>query len=528
MLSLIVIASGLSLNGCNKTNSGTALPADGDIIRRGNIEDPTTLDPVFAQDIHAFNILLDLYEGLIAEDAHGRPVPGVAESWSVSGDGLVYTFTLRSNAQWSNGNRVVAEDFVRGLRRVAAPSIHSAYASLLESIKNFAAVKSGATGVEALGVLAPDNRTLVINLSEPRPYFLSLLAMPIAFPLYGNGSNPAQFEDPAEFVGNGAYVLAQRSIGSPVRLRRNERYWNVNEVKTEVIEYVAMVDEVAEFNMYRSGELDITGTIPPSHIQIAKSSFASEVRIAPSLALYYLAFDLTEPPLDNPLLRKALSMAIDREKLVDILGRGEQPAYAVVPNGVANYEGIEYSWQNSGKEERLAQAREHYLQAGFSLENPLALKFVYDVGGIHEKVAIAVSSMWQDALGVVVELDKREWKFFLDTRDDRDEWQVMRFSWFGDYNDASTFLDIFGSHSAQNLPRYESADYDQLIQSASLATNQESRTILLAKAEDLLINDYPIAPLYFYVSKHMVKPTVKGFENNVLDRHPSKYLYRQE
>ena len=297
---------------------------------------------------------------------------------------------------------------------------------------------------------------------------------------------------------------------------------------TDSVEFVAIVDEVAEFNMYRAGELDITATIPPTHIDQAREQHRGEVRIAPSLALYYLAFDLTEPPLSDAALRQALSMAIDREQLVALLGRGEHPAYAVVPPGVANYDGSGYQWRNATKENRQQQARDFYTTAGYSTEKPLQLKFVYDAGGIHERVALMVSAMWEETLGVSVTLDKREWKYFLETRDNRSEWQVMRFSWFGDYNDASTFLNVFLSESVQNLPRYKSDIYDDLLGSAANLADLESRAALLEQAEEMLINDYPIVPLYFYVSKHMVNANVLGFESNILDRHPSKFLRREK
>jgi len=527
-LSLVVCGFGLSLNGCSGSESGAYPSGASNTIRRGNTDDPETLDPLLAEDVHTFNILIDLYEGLVAADAYGKLVPGVAESWSVSADGLSYTFTLRSNARWSNGDPVTAGDFVRGFRRAAAPAALSAYASLLTPIANFSAVKSGTMPREDLGVVAVDEQTVVIELHEPCTYLLSLLAMPVAFPVYGDGANPSQFVDPAKFVGNGAYVLVQHRIGSPVKLRRNELYWDKEAVKTEFIEYVAIVNETTEFNMYRAGELDITGSIPSSRVRQAKESFKNEVRIAPSLALYYLAFDLTESPLDDRDLRQALSMAIDREQLVTILGRGERPAYSVVPPGVADYKGERYQWGDSENATMQVQARELYKKAGYGPGNQLTLKYTYDVGSIHETVALAVGAMWEDTLGVVVEFDKREWKYFLDTRDNRDEWQVMRFGWFGDYNDASTFLNIFVSEDVQNLPRYSSATYDGLFRSASTEVDAVLRAELMAKAEDVLIKDYPIAPLYFYVSKHMVKPDVIGFENNVLDRHPSKYLYRRD
>ena len=521
---LLALSFGLSLASCTKPPSGSSADPRNNVIRRGNIEDPETFDPALAEDIHTFNVLIDLYEGLVAEDARGQLVPGVAESWAIGDGGLSYTFKLRSTARWSNDEPVVSHDFVRAFRRAASPVTHSGYAGLLASIENFEDVKSGVASEEELGVVAIDELTLTIRLSEPSAQFLSVLAMPIAFPLYGDGSNRAQFDDPEQFVGNGAYVLVERSIGNPVILQRSTRYWNADSVTVEFIEFVAIVNEASEFNMYRTGELDITATIPTSHIDQAREKLSAEVRIAPSLALYYLAFDLTEPPLDNQLLREALSMAIDRDQLVGVLGRGEQPAYSIIPPGVANYDGPEYSWRTTTRDERIEQAYQLYNNAGYSTEKPLKLKLLYDAGGIHETVALIISSMWQESLGVVVELDKREWKYFLDTRDVREEWQTMRFSWFGDYNDASTFTDIFHSDSAQNLAMYSSAEYDHLISSAATEIDLGVRADILARAETKLINDYPIAPLYFYVSKHMVKPNILGFENNILDRHPSKYF----
>ncbi len=519
-----LICAILGAAGCTDSAKNTDSVNQRDVIRRGNIEPAETLDPALAEQVHTFNILIDLYEGLVAEAADGQIVPGVAESWSVSEDGLVYTFKLRAAARWSNGERLIANDFVNGLRRVASSSTPSGFAFLLEPIVNFARVKSGDLPVTDLGVSAIDESTLAIRLSKPTGYFLGVLAMPIAFPLYGDGSNQLHFQEPRKFIGNGAYVLAEHSIGGPSRLKRNDLYWEAHSVEISEVVYFPVVDEVAELNMYRSGELDITASIPPNHIAIARKENPDEIRIAPSLALYYLAFDLTEPPFDNIELRQALSIAIDREQLTALLGRGEQPAFGIVPEGVANYRGPKYAWQSATQEERHDIARELYEFAGYTAKNPLRMKLTYDVGSIHEQVALAVSAMWKEVLGVETELDKKEWKYFLDTRENRSAWQVMRFSWFGDYNDATTFSDIFYSASAQNLPRYANAEYDRLISDATVQTNIAKRAVLLQQAEQLLLDDYPIAPLYFYVSKHMVKPYVIGFEGNILDRHPSKYL----
>ncbi|MDJ0759387.1 MAG: peptide ABC transporter substrate-binding protein [Woeseiaceae bacterium] len=515
----------LLLAGCADPNLDQA--ADSDTIRRGNVGDVSTLDPAIAEEIHTFSVLFDLYEGLVAEDASGQIVPGVAKSWTISEDGLEYAFELRADARWSNGETVTAEDFVASFRRVAAPTTLSSYASLLSPIRNFDAVKSGQLEPHELAVSADDEGRLVIQLSTDCPYFLQLLSMPVALPVHGGGSNPKQFEDPGQFVGNGAYVLSERIVGHSTTLRRNTRYWDADSVRTEFIEYVAIVDEVSEFNRYRAGELDITASIPAGYFEQAKQQFPDELKVAPTLALYYLAFDTTEPPLDDPLVRRALSLAIDRDKLVSILGRGELPADTIVPPGTANYPAASSQRQSEDFSKPPKTASELYATAGYGRDNPLRLRLVYDAGGIHETLALAVSAMWQDQLGVKVELDKREWKYFLDTRDNREEWDVMRFAWFGDYNDPTTFLDIFQSGSEQNLSGYDSKSFDEALAIASMTEDLADRSEKLQEAERLILADQPIAPLYFFVSKRLVHPSIGGFESNVLDRHPSKFLFRR-
>ncbi len=242
------------------------------------------------------------------------------------------------------------------------------------------------------------------------------------------------------------------------------------------------------------------------------------------MALYYLAFDLSEAPLDTRSLRQALTMAIDREQLVTLMGRGEQAAYGVVPPGVAAYESVAFHWQDLSKDDREQRAKDLYALAGYSPANPLNIDLVYDAGDIHERVALAVTAMWREVLGVETRLDKKEWKYFLDTRDQRGEWDVMRFAWFGDYNAASTFLDIFRAGNAQNLAGYQSARYDELLSAAASHNDVQAAASLMHDAEAQLIGDYPIAPLYFFVSKHLVRSHVLGFEGNVMDRHPSRYL----
>lgn len=491
------------------------------VLRRGSGGDPGSLDPALAQDVHAFGVLLDLYEGLLTAGPDGSIGPGVATEWEVSPDGLTYRFTLRTNAAWTNGQPVTAEHFVRGLRHVVQPGSQSANAFLLEPVANYRQVLDGSLPPEALGVRAAGAHTLIVELGRPAPWLPGVLTMPVALPrLPGVHDDPESFRRPGLFVGNGPYVLVEWQPGGDIKLRRNERFHAADQVAIQFVEHVPVTDPMAEFNRFRAGDLHLTATVPPAAIADLRAGQSRELQVAPGIGLYYLAFDLSEPPFDDRHLRQALSMAIDRDRLVEVLGRGELPAYGLVPPGVQGHAPFAYAWSNAPTASRERLAREAYA-AGAAMPS---IKLTYDAGDVHEDVALAVRAMWQDVLGVEVELQRLEWKAFLDLRADRAAWQLMRFSWIGDYDDATTFLDLFVSDSAQNLPGYVNPRYDDFIRRAAASGTSTSRKRLLAEAERALLEDYAIVPLYFYVNKHLVSTRLSGFEPNLLDRHPSRYL----
>lgn len=515
----------LGLTACGGDGQPQAGPETASVIYRGNGGEPGSLDPALAEDVHAFNILTDLYEGLVSVAASGDLIPGVAESWMVSEDGLTYTFALRANARWSNGDPVTSRDFVRSFRRVASPETASVYGFLLEPLLHFDEVQSGALPAEQLAVFAIEDRVLQLKLAERAPQMLSVLTMPIALPVHVSARSKAGFSQPQNRVFNGPYALLSRDIGGPTRLRRNPSYWDAESVSIDEIVYLPIVEPRTELNMYRAGELDITNTIPLERFDSLREELPEHVRVTPSLALYYLAYDTTEPPFDNRLLRQALTMAIDRDRLVSLLGRGEQPAFGIVPRSVSGHISAEFEWRGLAREEQIRQARELYRAAGYSDESPLETTYLYDTGDIHEKIALVVSSMWRDILGVETTLEKREWQYFLDTRSHRSDWQIMRFAWFGDYNHASTFTNIFRTGDPQNLSAYANPNYDRLLTEAYAREAGSDPSALIREAEATLLADHPVAPLYFYVSKHLVHPRIGGFEQNALDRHPSKYLF---
>jgi len=519
VLSFMLVACGPG--GDDSTEAGPS------VLRRGNGGDPQTLDPARAEDVHSFNVLADLYEGLVALDAGGNIIAGVAQAWELSADGLVYTFRLRGDARWSDGSPVIASDFVAGMRRSLAPATGSGYSFMLYPIRNAEAITRGKLPVTSLGVVAQDDRTLIIELQAPAPYFYSVLTMPIAYPLADATDDiDARFSDPERFIGNGPFLLDAWHPGSHIRLRKNPTYREADTVALDEVVYLAISEPATELNMYRAGELDITFTVPGSQLGRLRETHAAELHIVPNLTLYYLAFDMSEAPLDNAALRKALSMAIDRDTIVQVTGRGEQPAYGLVPDGVAGYEAARFPWMRLTPEQRHAEARALYTEAGYSREMPLELTLLYDAGDLHETIALAIAAMWQQTLGIHVALDKREWKYFLATRENREDWQVMRFAWSGDYDHPATFTELLRAGSPMNLSGYASERYERLLADAEAAAAPAEQMRRYQEAEAAALQDNPVAPLYFFVSKHLVAPGITGFEDNALDRHPSRYLAR--
>jgi oligopeptide transport system substrate-binding protein len=493
----------LALFACAEKNDSAVATVPDRTLTRGIGGDPETLDPSVAEDVHAFSVLIDTFEGLVSENAAGELVPGVAERWEISDDAKVYTFHLRDSARWSNGDPVVADDFVRALRRVMDPQTLSPYASLLSAVDQLE---------------ARSDRILEISLATPASHFLAVLALPVTFPRHESGDTS---------ISNGAYVLTNRIPGASIHTRKNEHYWNADAVFFDDVYYLPIVNPTAEFNMFRAGEVDVTHNIPDAQVAGMQRDGLAEAHISASLGLYYLAFDMTSPPFDESRLRQSLSMAIDRQAIVGMLGRGDQPAFSIVPPGVSGYDSVTYAWTDWSHEERRKQALQLYNQAGYDDDNPLSITLMYDAGGVHEKIVLAVTAMWRDVLGVDATIEKREWTYFLDTRDLRDDWDVMRFAWVGDYNAPNTFLDIFRSGDEQNLAAYANAAYDELIGEAASQRDRQKAAELLRTAEAIALNDYPIAPLYFFASKHMVDTSIGGFQENIVDRHASRFLFRK-
>jgi oligopeptide transport system substrate-binding protein len=515
------------LAGCGSNDAPSYQVQDDSVvvIRRGNGGDPGSLDPALAEDLHAYNVLGDLFEGLLTATADGGLAPGAAISWTVSPDGKLYRFSLREDALWSNGRRVTAGHFVNGFRHALQAASRSPNAFLLEPILNSRKVLRGELSPESLGVRSEGAGTLVIELDRPASWLPTVLTMPISMPrLTGIHDDAASYSVPGKFVGNGPYVLAEWSPGDVLRLRRSESFHAADSVAIERVDYLPIADPAAEFNLFRASELDVTATIPPSQFESVSAERPCELQSTPGLGLYYLAFDLTEPPFDNPRLREALSLAIDRTRLVRMLGRGELPAFGLVSPAVASHRSAAHDWRDVDQPARERMARAALAAAGYETAKPPPVELTYDAGDVHEQVALAVRSMWQEVLGIDVNLRQLEWKAFLDLRSDRRAWQIMRFVWVGDYDDASTFTDLFVSGGPNNLPGFANSRYDGLLRRAAETDSEATRGRLLEDAERLLLEEHAIAPLYFMTNKHLVSGRIEGYLPNALDRHPSRYI----
>ena len=498
------------------------------ILHRGLSSDPESIDPHKARSVQAAEVLRDIGEGLVAYSATGELVGAAAESWSISDDGLTYTFNIRPEARWSNGDAVTAEHFVFSLRRLVDPATAAFYAQAIAAIVNAEAIIASEMAPSDLGAEVIEDNALVITLERPMPYLLSLLTHPSTFPVHPGGvaAHGTAFTRPENLLSNGAYKLDAWEPGSVLKLSRNEQYWNNAETSIEAVNYHVLTQEMTELNRYRAGEIDVTGSIPPDSFEQVREQYRDEMHIAPYLGVYYYGYNLTKPPFaGNSALRQALSMAIDRETLVEkVTGRGEAPAYSWVPPGVDNYDPRRLSYADMTQDERNAAARRLYRDAGYNEDRPAQIELRYNTSDTQQRIALAVQSMWRDVLGVETTLINEEFQVLLANMREAEVTQVFRSSWIGDYNDAHTFLSILQGGSPSNMPRFANDEYDDLMRRAAEQVDPLARRLYLEEAERVLLGEHAVIPLYFYVSKHLVSPRVRGWGDNVLDYHYSQHL----
>jgi oligopeptide transport system substrate-binding protein len=499
------------------------------ILRRGNGAEPESLDPHSARSEAALTLLRDLYEGLTEIGPDGTPVLAAADDCVISPDGITYRFHLRPLARWSNGEPLVAEDFVAAWRRLVDPRTGAQYAQLLAPVQGALAITQGLAAVSTLGVRAADPATLVVQLAHPTAYFLAVLAHPATFPINRTmlGQHPFGFAKPGIMVSNGAFVLTRWDFGSHLVAARNRRYWNDAANHIDAVEYYSIPDPAAELRAFRSGALDSTSAIPGAQFEWIRHHMGQELRVAPQLAVYYLGLNLRRAPFAGSVpLRQALSMVIDRERLVQMVtATGESAAYGFVPPQTFNYSPPLPEYAGWPMPLRIARARRLLAEAGL-LQSPPAIELRYNSSELHSRIAIAVARMWKEALGIETSLHAEEFKVLLQDIDRGDDTQVFRASWLADYDDAYSFLQVLRSGFGINLPRYSSAEYDDLLARAENEADSGRRRALLQSAERVMIADQPVIPLYFYVAKHLVSARVGGWRDNPMNVVYSKQLVK--
>jgi oligopeptide transport system substrate-binding protein len=499
---------------------------DAAVLKRGTSSEPDTLDPQLSFGGTAAIILYDLFEGLMTVDGAGKIIPGVAEKMEVSADGRIYTFTLRENLAWSDGAPLTAEDFVYSMRRIVDPQTAARYATLFFPIQNARAIARGQAPLETLGVKAKDARTVEFTLERPNASFPKIVAGFSSSPVprhviekEGRGWTQA-----GKLVSNGAFSLQSIVPQTSLTVVKNPRFHAASSVKLEAVEYYPTENLTTSLNRFRAGELDIILNVPPERVAWLKENLPKALRISPSLGVYYFAFNHKQKPFDDVHVRQALSIAIDREAMVErLLPTGVTPARGIVPPMVSNYAPEAQPLLELPIAERQKRARELLAAAGFGPQNPLNVKLEYDTLEENRQIAVAMSAMWK-AIGVNTEQVNTDSRT-LTGKLRSGEFQIGRTATFAAYDDPTVFLILLDSrNTAGNVSRYANPAFEALLDEAEGILDPSARMAKLAEAEKLAMADYPILPLYFYSGRRLVSEKVQGWTDNPSNVNTSRFL----
>jgi oligopeptide transport system substrate-binding protein len=506
---------------------GTALAPVQSVAR--TLDDaPRSLDPQLTTDIPSQRVLDDLFEGLATLSIDGQAVPGAAVSWQQSADGLTWVFQLRPEARWSNGAPLTAGDFVYSWRREVDPRTGAGYAQALSPIVNALDIALGHKSPETLGVEATDAHTLTVHLNAPTPYLLELLVQNYLYPVY----QPAieRYGDdwvrPEHLVSNGAFALQEDLIGARITLRPNPYYWDAAHVQLKSVVYFNIPDRAQAVLRFLAGDVQFTDSFAASQRPWLKSVLGDQVVNAPWLGIYMLAFNFKMPPFrDNPALRRALILAIDRASLTRYLKYDMYvPADTLMPP-LTGYQPQHPAWATLSRSDREALARRLYAEAGYSLKHPLRVDISTSVQGADERHYFeAVAAMWHSVLGAEVSVDESEYKVMSQNRE-LHRLPLFLDSWIGDFADPVNFLQLFYGDSSLNYGGYRNARFDALLDRAAQEPDNPARYRLLEQAEALLNEDGVYIPLYYYSTRHLVKPYIQGWHSNLMDRNLSRYMY---
>ncbi len=492
--------------------------------------EPQTIDPALNSAVDGAIMINHMFEGLVkwVDDGEGNAVtaPGQAESWEkvVNDDGTVtYTFTLRDGIKWSDGQPVTAADFEYTWKRLANPETAADYCYMIDMVQGYADVASGAADPDTLGIKAIDDKTLEVVLSYDCPYFEEIMAFPATFPVRQDmvEGNEQWSYDPATYIGNGPYKMAEWSHNAYILAEKNENYYDYENLGPDTIRFTLLDDANAMLTAYNSGELDFIENFPTD--EMANYLASGEITVADYLGTYYVCFNTEDEVFSDPLIREAFSLAIDRNYIVENVSQaGEVPATAYVPSGVNDAAGPSgddfrtvggdyYSVAAEDYEANCEKARELLAEAGYpNGEGFPTVEYTYNTDDKHKAIAEALQNMWQEVLGVTVTLSNQDWNVFLESRKQGD-YQIARNGWIADYNDPCSFLDMWYTDGGNNDAQYSNPEYDAQIDAAKATSNQEERMAAFHAAEDILIEqDSVLAPIYFYTQPYMLADDIQG------------------
>jgi oligopeptide transport system substrate-binding protein len=506
------------------------LPASAQVVfHRGNDDDPETLDPHKTSTVAESHILRDLYEGLVIHNMKGEVVAGAAESWSISADGKTYTFKLRANAKWSNGDPVTAQDFAYSLRRIMHPETAAKYANILYPIRNAESFNKGKGAKEEdIGVKALDQRTLEITLERPAAYFLELLTHNTGLPVHRASvdKHGKDWVKPGNMVSNGAYLLKDFVPNDRITLVRNPHFHDAKNVQIEEVRVYPSRDQAAAARRFMAGELHFTSDIPTDQIAFLKEKLGAQVHIAPYLGTLFLIVRSSKPPFNDVRVRHALAMAIDREFLAaEIWGGTMLPAYGMIPPGVNNYRTpAQAPFASKSPIEREDEAKKLLAQAGFGPGKPLKIELRYNMTDNNRRTMVAIADQWKQ-IGVETTFITTDGKTHFAYLRDGGEFDVARYGWIADYSDPQNFLFLLESdNTGFNSGRYKSPEYDQLMRQAAAETDLKKRAEILFAAESMFVRDMPWIPLLFYSTKNLVSAKLKGFQPNTRGAYMTRFL----
>ena len=518
---IVALTTSALLAGCDSHDSRADL-----VVLNG--AEPESIDPAEITGQLDGRIAYALFEGLLHYDRFGRPQPGIAQSWDISPDQRTYTFHLRPDAKWSNGDPVTANDFLASWKRALLPATASEYAYIFFPIRNAEAFNEGSVkDFSAVGVKTLDSQTLQVDLENPTPYFLDLCCyvtyLPVHLPSvqkYGD-----DWIKPGKLVNDGPFLLTEWKLNYHMRLKKNPTFWDAKNVQLETIDILPIDNAITAYNFYASKVADLIldkGLTPPSLIPELKER--QDFHAASFLGDYFIRFNVTRKPFSDPRVRQAFAMVIDRDRIVrKITQAGEHPAYSFTPPGTAgDYQPPRMFGFDPNR------ARELLAQAGYPGGKGFpTISYLYDNKKLNEDIAVEIQTMLSEELGVHVELAKQEWKVYLNSTN-RLDYDFCRSSWIGDYNDPTSFLECFVTNSGNNRTGWSNRTYDELLTAAAKEADPQTRLKILVQAEDILLNQgTPICPLYFYMGIQIYDGTkFGGIEPNLLDNHPFREIYR--